>query len=81
MIEITDRIPSPTQEAWDVIMSKMEVGESFSVENGKEKGVRHSAWRYFHRIDEDTKEPITQKVFTVRRDPTDPTKFRCWRDQ
>lgn len=81
MIQITDKIPSPTQEAWDGIMSKMEVGDSFPVENGKEKAVRHAAWRFFHRIDPKTKVAVSNKLFTVRRDPTDPSNFRCWRDE
>ncbi|MDM1049340.1 hypothetical protein [Sphingobacterium hotanense] len=81
MIKITNKIPSPSREAWDVIMSKMEVGDSFPVDNGKEKAVRHSAWRYFHRIDLKTQKPVSNKVFTVRRDPTDLLNFRCWRDE
>lgn len=81
MVEITDKIPSPTKDAFDSIMAEMKIGESFPIQNGKEKAVRHSAWRYFHRIDPITKVPISNKVFTVRRDPTDLDNFRCWRDE
>jgi hypothetical protein len=81
MVEITDKIPSPTQEPWDVIMDKLEVGQSFPVENGKETAVRHAAWRSFHQVNKDTGLPVSSKSFTVRRDPTDPKNFRCWRDE
>lgn len=80
MIEITNTVPSPKQEAWDVVMGKMEVGQSFSVKNGEEQDVRHTAWRYFHRTDKDTGERVSKKRFTVQRDPEDEKNFRCWRE-
>ncbi|PVH26972.1 hypothetical protein [Sphingobacterium corticibacter] len=81
MIEITDKVPSPTKENWGYAMEKMSVGESFPVENGKQQKVRQKAWLLFHRKNELTGLPVTDKLFTVRRDPDDQQNFRCWRDQ
>jgi len=72
MVEITDTIQSPSVKH---LLDKLKVGESFSVENGREISVRHAAWRYYHSVEGN------DKLFTVRRDPVDGKNFRCWRDK
>ncbi len=72
VVEITDKVQSPSLKR---LLDKLEVGESFPIENGKEKAVRHAAWRYYHSVDG------VDKEFTVRRDPIDELNFRCWRDK
>ncbi len=81
MIEITDKVPSPVKTKLGGIMEKLEIGQSFSIENGREKVARQEAWNLFHRIDPATGKPISEKKFTVRRDPNDVANFRCWREE
>lgn len=72
MVEITDKVQSPSLKR---LLDKLDVGDSFPVLNGREKAIRHAAWRYYHSKNGNEKE------FTVRRDPTDDKNFRCWRDK
>ncbi len=81
MIEITDKVPSPVKTKLGSIMEKLEVGQSFPVENGREKVARQEAWNLFHRLDPKTNLPVSEKKFTVRRDPEDVKNFRCWREE
>jgi len=76
MVEITSEIQTPSLK---FLLDKMNVGDSFPVDNGTEKTVRHAVWRYFHK--EVNGVPISERVFTVRRDPKDDKNFRCWRDK
>jgi|GEM_PF-653464 len=82
MVEITDQVALPEPVAnWGKAMKKMDVGHSFPVTNGDEKDVRYVAWNLFHRKNEDTGEPVSEKRFTVKRDPLDGENFRCWRER
>ena len=80
MVEITDQVA--LQECVGDkgrVLQKMKVGESFAVRAGEEKDVRWTAWNLFHRVDESTGLPLSEKRFTVKRDPLDQENFRCWR--
>ncbi|MCL7987766.1 hypothetical protein M8998_07430 [Sphingobacterium sp. lm-10] len=81
MIEITDKVPSPVKTKLGGIMEKLEVGQSFPIEYGREKQARQEAWNLFHRINPTTNLPMSEKKFTVRRDPNDVANFRCWREE
>ncbi len=81
-MEITDQVALPERVAdKGKVMRQMDVGQSFSVQNGEENEVRHLAWRLFHRENKETGKPISEKRFTVKRDPTDILNYRCWREQ
>ncbi len=76
MVEITAEIQTPSLK---ILLDKLKVGESFPVRNGSERSVRHAAWRYFHKEVDGV--PISDRVYTIRRDPKDEKNFRCWRDK
>lgn len=82
MIEITDQVALPERVAdKGKVMHQMDVGQSFAVQNGEEKEVRHLAWSLFHKEDKVTRKPISAKRFTVKRDPMDILNYRCWRER
>lgn len=81
MIEITDKVPSPSKMNLGGVMEKLKVGESFPIPYGKEKRARQIAWDLFHRVNLITGKPMSEKKFTVMRDPEDVKNFRCWREE